>query len=51
MKLILWLSMLAVMTFNVGFFIAIISGIVIGEIFLGRYTAGIGWEEGGCHDG
>jgi hypothetical protein len=39
------------MTFNVGLFIAIISGIVVGELLLGRYTAGGGWEEGGCHDG
>lgn len=43
--------MLAVMTFNVGFFIAVIAGIVIGEAFFGRYTNGNGWEEGGCHDG
>lgn len=44
-------SMLAVMTFNVGVFITILAGIVVGEFWLGRYTTGAGWEEGGCHDG
>ena len=45
------LRMLAVMTFNFGLLVAVISGVIVGEALLGRYTAGAGWEEGGCHDG
>jgi hypothetical protein len=43
--------MLAVMTFNVGFLLAVLFGILIGELFLGRFNSGTGWEEGGCHEG
>lgn len=43
--------MLAVMTFNLGFLLVVILGIVVGELILGRYISGTGWEEGGCHDG
>ncbi len=44
--------MLAVMTFNVGFFFAVLGGVLIGELGLGRYSqAHSSWQEGGCHDG
>jgi hypothetical protein len=44
--------MLAVMTFNVGVFLGVLGGILVGELFLGRYTqGGGGWQEGACHDG
>ncbi|KAL5396333.1 hypothetical protein PMIN04_005016 [Paraphaeosphaeria minitans] len=49
--LIGYLLMLAVMTFNLGFLLVVILGIVVGELILGRYISGTGWEEGGCHDG
>ncbi|OAF98844.1 uncharacterized protein CC84DRAFT_1181990 [Paraphaeosphaeria sporulosa] len=49
--LIGYLLMLAVMTFNLGFLLVVILGIVAGELILGRYISGTGWEEGGCHDG
>ncbi|KAF2664576.1 hypothetical protein BT63DRAFT_429340 [Microthyrium microscopicum] len=45
-----YLLMLAVMTFNVGFLGAVLFGIVVGELILGRFISGTGWEEGGCHD-
>lgn len=43
--------MLAVMTFNVGVLFAVVGGILVGELFLGRYSAGgsAGWDEGSCH--
>ncbi|KAL5342119.1 Ctr copper transporter [Aspergillus crustosus] len=47
-----YILMLAVMTFNVGVFCAVLSGIVISEMTLGRYTrhsSGI-WHDGACHD-
>jgi hypothetical protein len=31
-------SMLAVMTFNVGYFLSVLGGIFLGEIAVGRYT-------------
>ncbi|KAF2437525.1 hypothetical protein P171DRAFT_437612 [Karstenula rhodostoma CBS 690.94] len=49
--LIGYILMLAVMTFNLGFLLVVILGIVVGELILGRYISGTGWEEGGCHDG
>ncbi|KAJ4352241.1 uncharacterized protein N0V89_007588 [Didymosphaeria variabile] len=49
--LIGYLLMLAVMTFNLGFLLVVIFGIVVGELVLGRFISGTGWEEGGCHDG
>ena len=42
--------MLAVMTFNVGVLFAVVGGILVGELVLGRYSAGgSGWDEGSCH--
>jgi hypothetical protein len=32
--------MLAVMTLNVGYFLSVLAGLFLGEIFLGRYTVG-----------
>ena len=30
--------MLAVMTLNVGYFLSVLAGLFVGELFLGRYT-------------
>ncbi|BCR92134.1 putative copper transporter crmD [Aspergillus chevalieri] len=43
--------MLAVMTFNTGVLCAVIGGIVVGELVLGQYAQGPGWQDGVCHDG
>lgn len=46
------LSMLAVMTFNVGVLCAVIGGIIVGELVLGQYAQqSPGWQDGACHDG
>jgi hypothetical protein len=42
--------MLAVMTFNVGVFLTVLCGVMVGELFLGRFSQGTsGWQEGTCH--
>ncbi|QQK44558.1 Protein RER1 [Penicillium digitatum] len=48
--LIGYFLMLSVMTFNVGVFVAVILGILVGELLLGRFSQGTpGWQEGTCH--
>ncbi|KAJ5758449.1 copper transporter crmD [Penicillium odoratum] len=43
--------MLAVMTFNVGVLCAVIVGMVVGELFLGRFSPpSPGWQDGACHN-
>ncbi|KAL5049320.1 Ctr copper transporter [Aspergillus fruticulosus] len=48
-----YILMLAVMTFNVGIFCAVLAGILVGEMVLGRYTPHSvdGWQDSACHDG
>ncbi|KAF2866392.1 Ctr copper transporter family-domain-containing protein [Massariosphaeria phaeospora] len=49
--LIGYVLMLAVMTYNVGFFFAVTGSVLLGELAFGRYTPGAkGWQEGGCHE-
>ncbi|KAJ5652250.1 copper transporter crmD [Penicillium longicatenatum] len=44
--------MLSVMTYNVGILCAVLAGIVVGELLLGRFsTPSPGWQDGACHDG
>ncbi|KAJ5501164.1 Retrieval of early ER protein Rer1 [Penicillium expansum] len=43
--------MLSVMTFNVGVFVAVLFGVLVGELFLGRFSQGTSWQEGTCHGG
>ncbi|KAJ6109857.1 copper transporter crmD [Penicillium sp. IBT 16267x] len=44
--------MLAVMTYNVGVLCAVVAGVVVGELFLGRFSPpSPGWQDGACHDG
>lgn len=44
--------MLAVMTYNIGVLCAIIAGIVVIELLLGRFSpTSSGWQDGACHDG
>ncbi|KAL2857282.1 Ctr copper transporter [Aspergillus pseudoustus] len=45
-----YILMLAVMTFNVGIFVAVLGGILVGELMLGRYMRHSAWEDGACHD-
>ncbi|KAF2682264.1 hypothetical protein K458DRAFT_342713 [Lentithecium fluviatile CBS 122367] len=48
-----YVLMLAVMTYNVGFFFAVTGSVLLGELAFGRYThSGTGgkWQEGGCHE-
>ncbi|CAG8181805.1 unnamed protein product [Penicillium olsonii] len=43
--------MLAVMTYNVGVLAAVIAGIVVAELFMGRYSpVPASWQDGACHD-
>ncbi|PSN61777.1 hypothetical protein BS50DRAFT_504095 [Corynespora cassiicola Philippines] len=49
--LIGYILMLAVMTYNVGFFFAVTGSVLLGEFIFGRYTqGGSKWQEGGCHE-
>lgn len=43
--------MLSVMTFNVGVFVTVIFGVLVGELLLGRFSQGTTWQEGTCHGG
>ncbi|KAJ5701253.1 copper transporter crmD [Penicillium malachiteum] len=44
--------MLAVMTYNVGILGAVLAGIIVGEMLLGRFSLpSSGWQDGACHDG
>jgi hypothetical protein len=45
--------MLAVMTYNVGFFFTVTGSVLLGELAFGRYThsgSSGAWQEGGCHE-
>lgn len=40
------------MTFNVGVFVVVLFGVLVGELLLGRFSQGTpGWQEGTCHGG
>lgn len=43
--------MLSVMTFNVGVFVIVLFGVLVGELLLGRFSQGTSWQEGACHGG
>ncbi|KAF1955924.1 hypothetical protein CC80DRAFT_414608 [Byssothecium circinans] len=46
-----YILMLAVMTYNIGFFFAVTGSVLLGELVFGRYTqSSHGWQEGGCHE-
>ncbi|KAJ5502483.1 hypothetical protein N7463_005357 [Penicillium fimorum] len=50
--LIGYFLMLSVMTFNVGVFVVVLFGVLVGELLLGRFSQGSpGWQEGTCHGG
>ncbi|CAG8890740.1 unnamed protein product [Penicillium egyptiacum] len=50
--LIGYLLMLSVMTFNVGVFVTVLFGVLVGELLLGRFSQGTpDWQEGTCHGG
>ncbi|KAJ5705225.1 hypothetical protein N7536_000914 [Penicillium majusculum] len=49
--LIGYFLMLSVMTFNVGVFVTVIFGVLVGELLLGRFSQGTTWQEGTCHGG
>lgn len=49
--LIGYFLMLSVMTFNVGVFVTVIFGVLVGELLLGRFSQGTSWQEGTCHGG
>jgi hypothetical protein len=43
-------SMLAVMTYNIGFLFAVTGSVLLGEMIFGRYTQGSpNLAEDGCH--
>ncbi|RAL10128.1 putative copper transporter crmD [Aspergillus homomorphus CBS 101889] len=48
-----YLLMLAVMTFNLGILAAVMGGVMVGELTLGRFShsAQSAWQNGACHDG
>lgn len=40
------------MTYNVGVLCAVVAGVVVGELLLGRFAPpSPGWQDGACHDG
>lgn len=49
--LIGYFLMLSVMTFNVGVFVTVLFGVLVGELLLGRFSQGTAWQEGSCHGG